>query len=198
MWQEGKTGWDLNGPHPAFGELFEKACQMGPLLAGAKGFLPGCGRAHEGRWLAKRGYEVVCEDIVPEAIAQAALLGEQKGWTLRLGDARYVRPLEQGVFDFAFDRAVLCALAPEDRELYVKALVERLKPNGLIMGIFFTKVQAESPPPFAIPHDELLSLFSPYAQVVVWEDLLESSHPLIEKEAAVVFRKKGDRVGKDS
>jgi hypothetical protein len=130
-------------------------------------YVPGCGRAHDVAWLAqfkptsdeRMWQQVVGADFAPEAIQEASTLyGQVPGVRLRCEDATVVPTEERGTFDLVFDRAMLCALKPELRPAYMKAVVERLAPRGVHLVFLFDRIkpryEGESPresgPPFEI------------------------------------------------
>ena len=70
-WIEGRTGWDLAGPHPHLQHLLQEAREWGLLREPARFLEPGAGRAHNGATLARRGNIVTAFYFVPEAMAAA-------------------------------------------------------------------------------------------------------------------------------
>ena len=180
-WQEGSTGWDLGGVHPGLMEAmnlvqnihledhtqaaFQEEAGARPRIR--KAYVPGCGRAHDVAWLAQFKstsdelvwQQVVGADFAPEAIQDAsALYGKVQGVSLRCEDVTVVPSEDRGAFDLVFDRAMLCALKPELRPAYMKAVVERLAPRGVHLVFLFDRIKPryegenprESGPPFEI------------------------------------------------
>lgn len=161
-WQENKTAWDLNGPHPLTRELLELTSGFLSRQLLEKWLIPGCGRAHDARELFRAGVkEVVAKDIVPKAIEEARqLYGAQPGLRLVCSDVAKVSPSEELTFGGVFDRAMLCALNGELRTNYVVAMTKLLQPGGLFASIPFAETgNPDSGPPFAITEGELRRLF---------------------------------------
>ncbi len=142
----------MGGPHPSLEKLWELAEPWLPKTG--RVYIPACGRAHEGAWFAARGYDVLGEDIVPEAIEAARVAyGHLPNLTFRVGDLYRVSEEDRGAFDLVFDRAACCAFAPTRWEEYLAACSERLRSGGLLLSLPFKESLQEAPkgPPFFIP-----------------------------------------------
>ena len=162
-WQENKTAWDLNGPHPVTRELLELTAKLAPGEPSGKWLIPGCGRAHDAQELFRAGVkEVVAKDLVPKAIEEArSVYGSTLGLRLVCGDVTDVSMAEEASFNGIFDRAMLCALSGELRTNYVLAMTRLLKPGGIFASIPFAETgNPESGPPFAITDSELRQRFN--------------------------------------
>ena len=154
-------------------------------------WVPGCGRGHEARFLAGRGFRVLGEDLVPSAIVEAKKLPSHGELTFSVGDV-LERPKEQeGSFDAVFDRAMLCALHEKYRSLYKESCFYRLKPGGFFMGILFKKVADEvKGPPFAVAFSELLSLWQEgFSLVALSERAAPYKEGVILEEYLVILRR---------
>ena len=175
-WVEGRTGWDLGGPHP-HAEMVIQECQRLGLTVGPTVLLPGCGRAHDGAFLARQGFKVVATDISSSAIAEAkALYSSVDNLEIKEGDALACPISERASFDVIFDRAMLCALRPELRPLYLDATATRLRPGGVFAGILFARVgEGIAGPPFAIASEELVQLFGKYFEILVDSERTDGS-----------------------
>lgn len=157
-WREGRTGWDQGGPSAAMEQLLFHSRREGGLQAGAKIFSAGCGRAHNEAWLAQRGFQVEAVDVADEAIVAASqLYAAVEGLTLTVQDI-FIGNSSHYSCDAVFDRAMLCALAPDQRAAYRDHLVSLLRPGGIIMAILFRKVKSPEGPPFAIDEAEAFRL----------------------------------------
>lgn len=158
-WINGETRWDQGHEHPALRQLLLHAELEGQLRPGAAIYSGGCGRAHNEAFLARRGYRVKACDLVPEAIIEAtSLYGELPSLELSCEDAFDLGPDEIESYEAVFDRAMLCAIQPENRALYLDAVTQRLEPDGLFMTILFRRVDKPQGPPFAVDEKLLFSL----------------------------------------
>ena len=162
-WRGGQTGWDLGGAHPFLVAEFVKLRDEALLKEGAHIWVPGCGRGHCAASLAQLGYQVWATDIVTEAIEAAKQLYRLvSGLSIDVGDALELPVERRGTFDAVFDRAVLCAIGPQQRANYCSSVFSALRPGGLFVTFAFTKTAREdgrAGPPFGIPVAELHHLF---------------------------------------
>lgn len=161
-YQTGETPWEKGKPHPALVEFLSKLPMRGRVL------VPGCGHGHDVRAIASSADEVIGLDIAPSAVAAASSYPE-------VGGERYVeadlfnlpRPM-RGAFDWVFEHTCFCAIAPDLREDYVKAVAGALRESGDLLAIFYLNPgldPGETGPPFGVTVEELDRLFSPYFEV---------------------------------
>ena len=70
-------------------------------------------------------------------------------------------PFASGSFDAVFEHTCFCAIPPDRRMDYVRAVSKSLKPGGLFLAIFYRNpsARAEPGPPFGCPMDEVDALF---------------------------------------
>jgi len=157
-YQNGDTGWDQGAASPGLMDLLKNnQIQAGSAL------VPGCGRGHEARALARAGFEVTGMDITEGAIREARPLAEREG----LHNIKFIQadffnlPKKKlGPYDWIFEHTFFCAFNPELRGDYVKTVASLIKPGGGLIGMFY-HIQAESGPPFGCTREELLERFSP-------------------------------------
>lgn len=170
-WAEQKTGWNLGQSHPMLTRLIELGRNCGGLKNHGRIFVPGCGHGHEAAALARLGYDVLASDFVEQALDTGRkLYGDLSRISWRQADVLRVEEDEQSSFAAVVDRAMLCALQPENRPSYVASCAQRLNDGeGLFMGILFAEVLVEQGPPFAISEAELWDLMSPYFNLVHME-----------------------------
>ncbi len=157
-YQNGDTGWDQGAASMGLTDLLQDhQIQAGSVL------VPGCGRGHEARALARTGFEVTGMDITEGAIREAALLAAREG----LHKIRFIQAdffnlpgKEFGPYDWIFEHTFFCAFNPKLRENYVETVARLIRPGGSLIGIFY-HIQAESGPPFGCTREELIERFSP-------------------------------------
>lgn len=194
-WSAKTTGWDQGGPHPLLRPLVDAVYTLMPHTRGGKVYAAGCGRAHNEAALAQLGFEVTAEDFVPQAITEAqALYHACPRLTLRCADVFRVEPCDEARYDIVFDRAMYCAIQPKFRSAYLKAVLCRLKPGGLFMGIPFVEKTAETAaegPPFAAPLVELMSRLRELATLVYWQERpVVGDLKTVTTEATMIWRKR--------
>jgi SAM-dependent methyltransferase len=164
-WLTGRTGWDQGRPHDELSRLLQHATLEGRLPHGARIFSAGCGRAHNEAWLAGQGYRVDAVDAVVEAIEGARALYENMPYlNLKVADVFLeddrVTDGAASLYDAVFDRAMLCALQPSHRAIYVQKISGKLRPGGLFMSILFRRTRSPEGPPFAVNEEEARMLLA--------------------------------------
>ena len=145
------TPWDRGAAHPALQDWLDQHNLGGTVL------VPGCGRGHDVREIARRGATVTGLDIAPSAIAEAGkfpLCGNEQYY---LGD--FFRPSSPRTYDWIFEHTCFCAIDPSNRPEYVAAASQWLRPGGHLLAIFFLDPDTETGPPFGCTRGELDELF---------------------------------------
>ena len=157
MYAGGEDRWDLGGPAPPL----VAAVGRGEVLPPGRALVPGCGRGHDARVLAARGFETVGVDFAPRAVAAARRLAAAAG----LAGVRFERrdlfrlpPSFDGSFDLVFEHTCFCAIHPGRRDDYVRAVHRVLRPGGLLLGLFYA-IRGEEGPPFGTTPEEIRHRF---------------------------------------
>lgn len=158
-YQDGNTPWDKGYGAPPLKEFLDRKPFTGRVL------VPGCGRGHDARLLAGQGAEVVGQDISTLAIEMARAIELVGNETYATGD--FLDPnADLGRFDLVFEHTCLCAIFPEERAAYVRAVHRALKPGGQFLAIFFTNIDSPEGPPFQVTVDEINVLFGDLFELV--------------------------------
>lgn len=155
-YRNGDLPWDHGEASPGLEDfLAQEKYAPGPVL------VPGCGRGHDGRALARAGFEVTGMDISPRAVEEARRWAQAEGLHIRFvcGDFLKPAPAMREQFDWVFEHTCFCAIDPELRDQYVLAVSHALKPAGHLLGVFY-HIQPESGPPFGTTRQELLDRLS--------------------------------------
>lgn len=157
-YQRGETDWDKGAPSPGLVD-FLAAGKYKP----GRVIVPGCGRGHDVRALARAGFDVTGVDVAAAAVRDATAQTTADG----LPNARFVRanffklpPKLRGPYDWMFEHTFFCAIDPALRERYVETVARLLRPGGWLLGVFYN-IQPESGPPFGTTREELVERFSP-------------------------------------
>ena len=81
--------------------------------------------------------------------------------TYLTGDFLSGFPLAAGSFDAVFEHTCFCAIPPDRRPDYARALSKSIKPDGLFLAIFYRNPsdRAEPGPPFGCTMEEVDALF---------------------------------------
>ena len=169
--EEGRPGWDMDGPTPLVEELLGLATPLG-LKPGCELVVPGCGYGHDAAALEAKGFSVTGMDFAPLAI-QGAMhrYGDRVAWSQADWFTTHLGP-----WDAIFDHTCFVAMDPPRREAYVAACAQHLRPGGLWLAAFFHEVTRLPGPPHAIDMEALRAL----AQVrfeVLHLDHARHSHP---------------------
>jgi methyl halide transferase len=164
---ENDTPWDHGEAAPPLVEFLQAHSFKGDII------VPGCGRGHDVRLLAKHGANATGIDISPTAIKEARSIHTTTNETYEVHDIFKLPHSFKNKFDGIFEHTCFCTLQPELRADYVQVMHQMLKKNGKLLAIFFTYVKDEAPgkPPMSTSTNELDKLFNPYF------DLLERVFP---------------------
>jgi SAM-dependent methyltransferase len=121
--------------------------------------VPGCGSAHDVRFLAEAGWAVVGIDFSPVAVAAARAVLGPHAHRVRLAD--FFAPLREAPFDVVYERAFLCALPRRLWGDWGRRIAQLVKPGGVLAGYFFFD-GGERGPPFPLDSQaELEALLGP-------------------------------------
>jgi SAM-dependent methyltransferase len=160
-YRAGSDRWDLGGPTPSLVEYLARSAPPRGRVA-----VPGCGRGHDIRVLARLGYEVHGFDFAPDAVSAARNLAAREGLTVTIGE-RDVFGLgadHAAAFDGVWEYTSFCAVDPTRRPDYVEVVATILKPGGWLLACFFPvrDVVAAVGPPFSATRAEIERLFAPH------------------------------------
>jgi SAM-dependent methyltransferase len=154
----GGDGWELGQPAPPLVDFVDRT----PPPRGRVAVL-GCGRGHDARFLAARGYEVTGYDFSPVVVSAARALAARDGVTVSY-EQRDIFTLAQDTvhaFDGVWEYTCFCAIDPARRDEYVRTVSTILRPGGWFLACFFP-LRAMSPgPPFPVSRAEVRRRFGP-------------------------------------
>ena len=149
---DGDTPWDKGYGAPPLKEYLGHQPIKGRIL------VPGCGRGHDVRLLAEQGAEVVGLDISDTALEMANEIEPVGRETYMIGD--FLDPeADFGRSDLVFEHTCFCAIFPEERKAYVRAVHRALVPGGHLLAIFFVLIEDPEGPPFPVDTDDIDTLF---------------------------------------
>jgi SAM-dependent methyltransferase len=159
LYARGGDGWELRQPAPPLVEFVERTPPPRGRVA-----VPGCGRGHDVRYLARRGYEAVGFDFSPTAVREARTLAREEG-----GGAEFVeRDLftlaheYAGAFDGAWEYTCFCAIDPARRAEYARTMAAIVRPGGWLLACFFPLRRRVAGPPFPVSPSEVRRRFRPW------------------------------------
>ena len=137
--------------------------------------VPGCGTGHDARAWAQAGFEVVGCDIARSAVQLATEQTKAAGLTVKFQLADFLRDAPPCQFDWIFEHTLFCAVQPDERDEYVRAVLRWLKPDGQYLAVNYLIVEADPGPPFPTTGEELGRRFSPEFELVA--DWIPRSYP---------------------
>lgn len=172
QYETGDTPWDKDAPAPA---LVDFLAERGPLRG--RVLVPGCGTGSDLVPIARAGAnEVVGLDIAPMAVEAARKRFAGLGLTNMAAELADLfndcaRPPLAGSFDAVWEHTCYCAIPPERRPDYVKAVASALKPGGLLLGVFFLNPwdadeDQNQGPPFRSTEASLDASFGPAFEIL--------------------------------
>jgi len=170
-WRTGQIGFHQPTVHPLLARWW-------PTLgvpAGARVYVPLCGKSLDLVWLAERGHTMVGSELSPIAIrdffvgrglepARAELDGfirhSAGPYTILEGDALALSSAVTGPIEAIYDRAALVALPPGMRITYAASLARLASPGAKALLIAFEYPQEmKGGPPFSVEAGEVRELF---------------------------------------
>ena len=175
LYAAGQDGWELGEPAPALVQRLEAGL---PLAPGTRVAVPGAGRGHDARLLARRGYQVTGFDFAEAAVREARRLAEEEGVRVAY-ERRDVFSLAADyteAFDAVWEYTCFCAIDPARRGEYVDVLHDVLRPGGLLFGCFYPLREGTDGPPFPVSREGIEADLAPRF------DLLESAPPAASPE----------------
>jgi methyl halide transferase len=175
-YRTGDTPWDKGAPAPP---LLEWIAYRGPLLGNI--LVPGCGPGYDVRAIAAASQDahVVGLDIAQSAVDQARRFPIAGQETYQLANLFDLPAVLTGRFEWVFEHTCFCAIDPQQRPDYVRAILRALLPNGFLLAIFFLNPwdPGEAPegggPPFGATREDLDQLFAVHFDLI--EELCPSA-----------------------
>lgn len=163
LYERGADRWELAGPAPPLAAHLNAVPPPPGRVA-----VPGCGRGHDCRLLARAGYQVWGFDFAPAALEAARGLAAREGVavTFEAEDVFGLGGRYAGFFDGVWEYTCFPALDPRRRAAYVTVLATILRPGGWLLACFFP-VRPEVPPrppgpPFPVTRAEIGCLLAPH------------------------------------
>ena len=158
LYATGGDGWELGQPAPALVDFVEQT----PPPRGRVAVL-GCGRGHDARFLATRGYEVVGYDFSSAAVTAARALARRDGVKVEF-EQRDIFTLGRDhahAFDGLWEYTCYCAIDPARRGDYVRTVSAIIRPGGWLLACFFPFRGAPNGPPFPVSRAEIARRLAP-------------------------------------
>jgi thiopurine S-methyltransferase len=195
-WRTRQIGFHQPSPHP----FLERWWPGLGVPAGARVYVPLCGKSLDMVWLAVRGHTVVGTELSPIAVQE--FFGEQAGSAAGVvtdgpfrrhasgpieileGDAFDLTPALLGPVQAAYDRAALVALPPQARAKYAQQFAMLMPTGSRTLLVAFEYDQTlKAGPPFSVEPDEVATLYGTIFSVeeVARVDILDASPKFAEQ-----------------
>ncbi len=152
LYAEKRDGWEMGRAAPPLVDFVDAT----PPPRG-RVTVPGCGRGHDARFLARHGYDVTGFDFSTTAVEAARALAkrEKTDVTFAQRDVFAVGREYTHAFDGAWEYTCYCAIDPRRRDEYVKALATIIKPGGWLLACFFPLRGVPAGPPYPVAKAEI-------------------------------------------
>jgi len=166
LYQTGDTQWEKGEPSPGLVDFL----QAHPELRRGTVCVPGCGTGHDARAWARAGFRVYGYDIAPSAIRLSRERTLASGLNAHFRTVDFLRDVPPFPFDWLWEHTLFCAIAREERGLYVDAAVRWLKPGGIYLAVNYMITDNDGGPPHSVTRSELLDRFSVHFDLIAeWE-----------------------------
>ena len=165
LYAERQDGWELGEPAPSLQACLASDRSFTP---GARVAVPGCGRGHDARLLARHGYAVTGFDFAEAAVTEARQLAFSEQLTANF-ERRDVFTLAKdyaGAFDAVWEYTCFCAIDPERRTEYTRTLHDILKPGGTLLACFYPLKDGTDGPPFPVSRLGIEAALEPFFRIV--------------------------------
>ncbi len=186
IYLDNDAGWDLGSATPVFERVSEE-------LKVGKVCIVGCGRGYDAIMFAKKGFEVTAIDFADTAIGDLKKMAQE--------NKVYVETLKKNVFDiphkyygqydYIIEQTCFCAINPNRRKEYEEMAFRLLKPNALLIGLWFplNKSKLDDGPPYGVSEKELKKIFSERWDKEKEEFPSDSIATRKNREKLIVFKK---------
>ena len=151
LYQANNTFWDHGVASPGLIDYLAS----NPALKPGEALVPGCGRGHDARALAKASWSVTGLDLAPSSVPMAERLADEEGLTINYRIGNFLSDEPPQPFDLVFEHTLFCAIPPTRRSEYVQALLHWLKPGGIYLAVNYMITDDKDEPPFSTTTAEL-------------------------------------------
>jgi len=162
-YQAAEIFWDHGEASPGLVDFLVSTEAHLPL---GQAVVPGCGRGHDARALAKAGWQVTGLDIAPSSVPMAQNLAADEALAIDFQQGDFLRDEPIQPFDLLFEHTLFCAINPKQREAYVRAVQRWLRPGGTYLAVNYLITEDDGEPPFSTTAEELDDRFLPGFELV--------------------------------
>jgi methyl halide transferase len=163
--------WEKGLPSPGLVDFLEAHGNS----SGETVCVPGGGTGHDALAWAKAGFRAYGYDIASSAIRLSVERARSVGVRADFRLADFLRDEPPFPFDWVWEHTLFCAIQPDERDLYVRAVLRWLKPGGNYLAVNYL-IPDKDGPPFGTTRRELLQRFSPF--FALKEEWVPRSYPV--------------------
>ncbi len=166
-YKEQNTGWDIGYVSTPLKEYFDQLEDREMKI-----LIPGCGNAHEAKYLFDNGFKnVFLLDI--SALPLEKFKKENPAFPSdQLIHADFFEHIEK--YDLIVEQTFFCALNPELRENYCEHMLRLMKLESKLVGVLFNIPLFDDHPPFGGGINEYKALFEKYLHIEILEECRNS------------------------
>ena len=173
IYREGRAGWDLGGPTPAF-----RRHLLAGALAPGRLMVLGAGRGHDAREFARHGFSVTAVDFADEPVRDMRALADPHAPVEILQSDIFQLPQSlNGAFDMLLEYTCYCAIHPSRRGEYADVVARLLRPGAAYLAMLFPLDDHAGGPPFAVSPAEFIALFEARGFRLNWREAPLDSAP---------------------
>jgi SAM-dependent methyltransferase len=154
-YQTGDMPWEKGEGSPGLVDFIKSQ----PDLPRGTVLVPGCGTGHDARVFAAAGFQVTGYDLAPSAIRLSKERSAAAGLSADFVQGDFLSDEPPRQFDWIFEHTLFCAIDPQRRDDYVRAVERWLKPDGQYLAVNYLIPDTDGPP-FGTTRDELWKRFS--------------------------------------
>jgi cyclopropane fatty-acyl-phospholipid synthase-like methyltransferase len=169
-YQAGDMRWEKGASSPGLTDFLAAH----PELKRGSVCVPGCGTGHDVREFARAGFDAHGFDFAPSAIRLCCEKTAAAGLKAAFVQADFLHDEPPRKFDWLFEHTLFCAIQPQERDAYVRAVLKWLKPEGNYLAVSYFLCEPKGPP-WPTTREEQIKLFSPHFELVA--DWLPRSYP---------------------
>lgn len=163
-----QTGWDIGYVSTPVKEYANQLSNKNISI-----LIPGCGNAYEAEYLLKIGFENIT--LIDISTTLVNKLNEKfAGKKITILHQNFFEHDHQ--YDLIIEQTFFCSLHPSLRKLYVKKIIELLKPGGILAGVLFNR-EFNGGPPFGGNEKEYKELFCKHFSKCLIQDCYNSIAP---------------------
>ncbi len=119
----------------------------------------GTGPGTQAITLAERGFKVTATDISATAVQQAQRKAQEKGLNIDFRQDDILNSSLEQAFDLVFDRGCFHVFHPQQRQDYVRAVINLVKPGGYLFLKCFSYKETRDGGPYRFTPEEIKEIF---------------------------------------